>query len=99
MADPVDIADVLDCFWNAALGSARDSQDATAQAVAGSLAEGFAAMATRLREQNAAQPDHPLVDQMLALFNGGIVRAPDKTNARGYVDRYLPREAMQKVIR
>lgn len=44
------ITDALECFWNASIGAARDSQDSTAIAVAGSLSEGFAAIARRLRE-------------------------------------------------
>ena len=43
-------ADAYECFWNAALGTARESQDSTAHAVAGALAQGYAAIATRLRE-------------------------------------------------
>lgn len=43
-------ADALECFWNSSIGSARQSQDTTAMAVAGALSEGFAAMARRLRE-------------------------------------------------
>lgn len=54
------VADALECFWNAAVGSARNSQDATALAVAGSLAEGFAAMASRLRESADIAPSSPL---------------------------------------
>ncbi|PZU95540.1 MAG: hypothetical protein DI527_00600 [Chelatococcus sp.] len=49
--DPLSIvADALECFWNASIGSAQRSQDATALAIAGSLSEGFAAIAVRLRE-------------------------------------------------
>ena len=44
------LADALDCFWNAALGAAIDTQDSTATATAGALAQGFAAIARRLRE-------------------------------------------------
>lgn len=44
------VADALECFWNASIGAAKGSQDATALAVAGSLSEGFAAIAARLRE-------------------------------------------------
>lgn len=43
------VADALECFWNASIGSARNSQNATALAIAGALSEGFAAIATRLR--------------------------------------------------
>lgn len=44
------LADALECFWNPAIDAARTSQDGTAIATAGALAEGFAAMARRLRE-------------------------------------------------
>ena len=43
-------ADAYECFWNAAIGTAQESQDSTAHAVAGALAQGYAAIATRLRE-------------------------------------------------
>lgn len=44
-----DLADALDCFWNAAIGHAKDSQDGTTIATACAMAEGFAAVAARLR--------------------------------------------------
>ncbi|MER9833408.1 hypothetical protein NKJ28_00325 [Mesorhizobium sp. M0145] len=48
------LADALGCFWNAAIGDARDKQDSRVLAVASSVAEGFAAVERRLREH--AQP-------------------------------------------
>ncbi|MER8967687.1 hypothetical protein NKI25_18530 [Mesorhizobium sp. M0808] len=45
------LADALGCFWNAAIGDARDKQDSRVLAVASSMAEGFAAIESRLREQ------------------------------------------------
>ncbi|MER8924310.1 hypothetical protein [Mesorhizobium sp. M0859] len=48
------LADALGCFWNAAIGDARDKQDSRVLAVASSMAEGFAAVERRLREH--AQP-------------------------------------------
>ncbi|MER9769011.1 hypothetical protein NKJ09_23435 [Mesorhizobium sp. M0189] len=48
------LADALGCFWNAAIGDAQHKQDSTALAVASSMAEGFAAIESRLREH--AQP-------------------------------------------
>jgi hypothetical protein len=53
------VADALDCFWNAAIGSAREAQDSTALAISGSLAQGFAAMASRLREPAALTTPAP----------------------------------------
>lgn len=47
------MADALECFWNASIGSAKQSQDATALAVAGALSEGFAAVASRLRDSQS----------------------------------------------
>lgn len=52
-ADPwqVQLADALDCFWNAACeGAGPDRSN-----VIGGMAEGFAAMAARLREHAAPQ--------------------------------------------
>lgn len=49
-------ADAYECFWNAALGSVRNSQDSTAMAVASALAQGYAAIAARLREHAATTP-------------------------------------------
>ena len=45
------LADALSCFWNAAIGEAHNKQDATAFAVASVMAEGFAAIEQRLKEQ------------------------------------------------
>jgi hypothetical protein len=45
------LADALGCFWNAAIGSANDRQDATAFSVVGAMAEGIAAIQKRLTEQ------------------------------------------------
>lgn len=44
------LADALDCFWNAAIGHAHNAQSTLAMDTAGSMAEGFAAVANRLRE-------------------------------------------------
>lgn len=38
------------------------------------------------------------VDDLLRLFNGGIVRVPDENNPCGFTAYYKPREAMRKVI-
>lgn len=43
------LADALDCFWNAAIGHAHNAQSTLAMDTAGSIAEGFAAIANRLR--------------------------------------------------
>lgn len=43
------LADALDCFWNAAIGHAHNAQSTLAMDTAGSMAEGFAAIANRLR--------------------------------------------------
>lgn len=51
--DPLTVvAEALECFWNASIGSARNSEDATALAIAGALSEGFAAIAARLKEKD-----------------------------------------------
>lgn len=42
------LADALDCFWNAAIGSAQNSQEGMATASA--MAEGFAAVSLHLKE-------------------------------------------------
>lgn len=75
--DAETMADVLDCFWNAGIGSATESQDITAMAVAGALAEGFSAMARRLRE-TAPKPlkyaqDEAVIDAVQRLFEKGRV--------------------------
>ncbi|RWX70453.1 hypothetical protein EN780_03400 [Mesorhizobium sp. M4B.F.Ca.ET.089.01.1.1] len=49
------LADAFGCFWNAAIGDAHNRQDATAFAVIGSMAEGFAAVERRLREHGEAK--------------------------------------------
>lgn len=46
----VGLADALECFWNAAIGSAIDRQTTTSMDCASPMAEGFAAVARRLRE-------------------------------------------------
>lgn len=46
-----DIADAIECFWNAAIGAANDRQDFTTISVIGAMAEGISAIATRMREQ------------------------------------------------
>jgi hypothetical protein len=48
------LADALECFWNAALGATRTYDDATANAVMSGMVQGVAAVATRLRELDAA---------------------------------------------
>lgn len=65
-ADPwqVHLADALDCFWNAACeGAGPDRSN-----VIGGMAEGFAAMAARLREHAAPQQpagvDEAMVERM-----------------------------------
>ena len=51
MAWQVQLADALECFWNAAIeGSGYDRDN-----IIGGMVQGFAAVATRLRE-HAAQP-------------------------------------------
>ena len=49
-------ADAYECFWNAAIGAAQESQDSTAMAIAGALSQGYAAVAARLREHASATP-------------------------------------------
>jgi len=44
------LADALDCFWNPAIGAAHDSGSSDVIAVVGAIAQGFGAMAQRLRE-------------------------------------------------
>lgn len=46
-----DLAEALECFWNAAIGATHDQQDGAA--VIGPMAQGFAAVALRLRELDA----------------------------------------------
>lgn len=48
------LADALDCFWNAAIGPARDSGDFSTIQTVGAIAEGFAAVSQRLREHSEA---------------------------------------------
>lgn len=49
-------ADAYECFWNSAIGAAHEAQDSTAMAIAGALAQGYAAVATRLREHASSTP-------------------------------------------
>lgn len=49
-------ADAYECFWNAAIGAAHESQDSTAMQIAGALSQGYAAVAARLREHASATP-------------------------------------------
>ena len=49
-------ADAYECFWNAAIGTAHESQDSTAMAIASALSQGYAAIAARLREHASATP-------------------------------------------
>lgn len=44
------------------------------------------------------EPMTAAIDQAVASFNGGIVRLDDSANPRGFVDRYMPREAMRRAI-
>ncbi len=51
MAEPLtkaDLAEALDCFWNAAIGAAHREQ--AGMSFASIMAEGLAAVAERLRE-------------------------------------------------
>jgi len=55
------LADALDCFWNAAIGAAHQQQDG--HVLASIMAEGIAAVATRLREHDTAPaPAAPALD-------------------------------------
>jgi hypothetical protein len=62
----VQLADALDTFWNAAVGAEREGCQP-----AGAIAQGFAAVANRLREQLAAsapaesKPAEPVVDEAM----------------------------------
>lgn len=47
---PAMLADALGCFWNAAIGASHRQQDGVV--FAGIMAEGFAAVASRLNEQS-----------------------------------------------
>ena len=47
-----DLAEAFDCFWRAALGEARDSQDPSTMFTVAAVSYGFAAVATRLREMS-----------------------------------------------
>lgn len=44
------LADALGCFWNAAIGSAHETQNSSAFAMASVMAQGFAAVQARLNE-------------------------------------------------
>lgn len=55
MITKTQLADALDNFWNVAIGAARNSQDSTACATVGAIAEGLAAVANTLREQEAVE--------------------------------------------
>lgn len=57
----LEIADALDCFWNAAIGAAHERQSSTAMDVASVMAEGIAAISTRLKEHTALS--RPNVDE------------------------------------
>jgi len=48
-----EIADALDCFWNAGIGEAHNQQDSTAMATVSAIAVGLAAISTRLKEHAA----------------------------------------------
>jgi hypothetical protein len=52
-----ELADALDCFWNAAIGEAHQQGSSEGMAVAAIMSVGFAAVATRLREHGKAQND------------------------------------------
>jgi len=52
-SDPLtkaDLANALDCFWNASIGAAHNAQDSTSFSVIGCMAEGISSIARRLRE-------------------------------------------------
>lgn len=40
----------------------------------------------------------PLADELLALFNGGLVDVPSLNNPRGFTTMYRPEQAMRKVV-
>lgn len=52
-----DLAEALECFWNAAIGDCHNRQDGIG--TIGPMAEGFAAIANRLRELDAEPPAAP----------------------------------------
>ncbi|MER9471023.1 NADAR family protein [Mesorhizobium sp. M0520] len=62
------LADALGCFWNAAIGDARDKQDSRVLAVASSMAEGFAAVERRLREHAQPAPTSEVDGEKLGRF-------------------------------
>lgn len=51
---PAQLADALNCFWNAAIGDAHNRQSSTAMDAASVMAEGLAAVAARLNEIGGA---------------------------------------------
>ncbi|MBX3490848.1 hypothetical protein [Parvibaculum sp.] len=51
------LADALGYFWNAAIGAAQGSDNSSAFATVGAMAEGFAAVQQRLTEHAAVQPE------------------------------------------
>lgn len=48
-----ELVDTLDCFWNAAIGDARHSDDYVVLKTVEAIAEGISAMANHLREGDA----------------------------------------------
>ncbi|MDT4889761.1 hypothetical protein FQZ97_1265070 [compost metagenome] len=45
-----ELVETLDCFWNAAIGDARQSDDYVVLKTVGAIAEGISAMTNHLRE-------------------------------------------------
>lgn len=71
---PLDVvADAIDCFWNAALGAAHERQSEVAADLASVMVQGFAAIATRLREHAAAPKDDRTETCVKCCGNGEIV--------------------------
>lgn len=63
-----ELAEALDCFWNAAVGAAHDRQDFATGAIVGCIAEGINAVSLRLKEQSlyASPPAEPVTPEMIA---------------------------------
>lgn len=69
------LVDALDCFWNAAIGSAHERQSGSAMDLASVLAEGVAAVAQRLREHAPKQLAAPEIFEPIGYVNRAIIDA------------------------
>lgn len=75
-----------------------DSRQFTRWQMLIAMSHGFG-LAREIAALRTATPDAVVeAEQVLKLFNGGLIDVPDETNARGFTTHYMPLEAMKNAL-